>query len=416
MGTSVLRFGNSGGNRLFGDAWNISSLITNGGANSSQYQIGDLVFSGRKATTDTTLTEAMRVTAGGNVGIGTASPVSALNVAGTTGLNWAANGTSLGLVTVGTPGTGGSFWINTPASSATYAAGLGVTGSYASLRSTVNINAYGPKFALYGSELAFSTTYGSALNEAMRIDESGNVGIGTNNPGYKLSVQGGNGNNPGISLTSGAANTGTFYGWGKAGASDGGLLGVAGVAENYWTYAAAGDTVLRAASGKLHLATNYNGSGLTLDTSGALLLGTTVLTPDQHGNVSKLLVHTAPNVNIGIGVSTVEPGVAWISAFDDPVLNNLPLRLNSSEFRFYNSDTRLATIQSSGNVGIGISSPSQKLEVNGGIKLNTTIAKPTCNSSTRGTFWFTQGATGTKDSVEVCAKNAAGTYAWRTIY
>jgi hypothetical protein len=69
-----------------------------------------------------------------------------------------------------------------------------------------------------------------------------------------------------------------------------------------------------------------------------------------------------------------------------------------------------------GNMGIGATGPTQKLEVNGGIRINTATAKPTCSSTVRGTFWATQGAAGVQDTVEVCAKDAADAYAWRTIY
>jgi hypothetical protein len=51
----------------------------------------------------------------------------------------------------------------------------------------------------------------------------------------------------------------------------------------------------------------------------------------------------------------------------------------------------------------------------GGVQL-TTGSKPTCDSTTRGTFWHTAGGAGVKDSVEVCAKDAGDAYAWRTIY
>jgi len=73
-------------------------------------------------------------------------------------------------------------------------------------------------------------------------------------------------------------------------------------------------------------------------------------------------------------------------------------------------------VDSSGNVGIGTTSPGQKLEVNGGIRLNTTTAKPPCDSTTRGTLWFTQGTSGAKDAFEVCTKTADDSYAWQTIY
>lgn len=73
-------------------------------------------------------------------------------------------------------------------------------------------------------------------------------------------------------------------------------------------------------------------------------------------------------------------------------------------------------IDPSGNVGIGTAAPGATLEVNGGIRLNTTTARPTCSASQRGTLWFTQGGAGVKDSLAVCAKDATDTYAWRTLY
>ena len=45
-----------------------------------------------------------------------------------------------------------------------------------------------------------------------------------------------------------------------------------------------------------------------------------------------------------------------------------------------------------------------------------TGAQPTCSSSLRGRIWTVFGATGVKDSVTVCAKDATNTYAWRVIY
>lgn len=68
------------------------------------------------------------------------------------------------------------------------------------------------------------------------------------------------------------------------------------------------------------------------------------------------------------------------------------------------------------NVGIGASSPNQTLEVNGGVRLNTTAAQPTCDINQRGTLWYTQSGAGTKDYLRICAKNASDTYAWFTIY
>jgi hypothetical protein len=52
----------------------------------------------------------------------------------------------------------------------------------------------------------------------------------------------------------------------------------------------------------------------------------------------------------------------------------------------------------------------------GGIKFVTPSTKATCNSTNRGMYWHTLGGAGVKDDVEVCAKDAADVYAWRTIY
>jgi len=68
-----------------------------------------------------------------------------------------------------------------------------------------------------------------------------------------------------------------------------------------------------------------------------------------------------------------------------------------------------------GKVGIGTETPGRELEVNGGVRLNTTTLKPACDSATRGTFWVTLGGAGVEDLVEVCTKDAADAYAWRNV-
>lgn len=66
-------------------------------------------------------------------------------------------------------------------------------GSFVSQDATVRLVAYGMKASTagYGSNLTFSTTKdGISINEAMRIDENGRVGIGVLLPGAKLDVNG----------------------------------------------------------------------------------------------------------------------------------------------------------------------------------------------------------------------------------
>ena len=71
------------------------------------------------------------------------------------------------------------------------------------------------------------------------------------------------------------------------------------------------------------------------------------------------------------------------------------------------------SLTASGNVGIDIPNPSQKLEINGGLRLNTSSSKPACSTITRGTLWFSQGGAG--DALEVCSTDNASLYAWRMI-
>jgi len=46
----------------------------------------------------------------------------------------------------------------------------------------------------------------------------------------------------------------------------------------------------------------------------------------------------------------------------------------------------------------------------------TTGTQDGCTSATRFQLWTVPGAGGVKDTVQVCAKDAADLYAWRTIY
>lgn len=73
-------------------------------------------------------------------------------------------------------------------------------------------------------------------------------------------------------------------------------------------------------------------------------------------------------------------------------------------------------ILTQGNFGIGTTGPIHKIDINGAIKLGDEGTKPACNSAHRGTLFPTFGGTGVKDSLELCAKDAADAYAWRVIY
>ena len=72
----------------------IKGLITDGSNNT----LGALAFSNRSASTDTTLTERMRIDSSGNVGIGTSSPGVKLDVVGTTNIRHTYTGATGGIL------------------------------------------------------------------------------------------------------------------------------------------------------------------------------------------------------------------------------------------------------------------------------------------------------------------------------
>lgn len=83
--------------------------------------------------------------------------------------------------TFGPAGAGGGVFINTPSLSATYNSGLAIDGSYAggATPSTINLKALGVySGGGYASNLAFWTSSGTTASEKMRLDASGNLGLG----------------------------------------------------------------------------------------------------------------------------------------------------------------------------------------------------------------------------------------------
>jgi hypothetical protein len=123
-----------------------------------------------------TFLEKMRITSGGNVGIGTASPEAILHV----------NKANAG-------GEGGYIYIDNSASSTLNSAvgirfgsssGASYAGVYTGDISNIVTNATDG-----ASALTFGTFNGSSSGERMRINSLGNVGIATNNPTARLHLK-----------------------------------------------------------------------------------------------------------------------------------------------------------------------------------------------------------------------------------
>jgi hypothetical protein len=124
--------------------------------------------------------EAMRIDSSGNVGIGTSSPAKRLSVVNAT------DATTVGTNSVMTVQAGSS--VNSVAEIGFSYGSWSGTNPIASLGYQITSNA-----GVGSGALTFSTrsvTTDTAPSERMRIDSSGNVGIGTSSPGDKLSVNG----------------------------------------------------------------------------------------------------------------------------------------------------------------------------------------------------------------------------------
>jgi hypothetical protein len=116
------------------------------------------------------------------------------------------------------------LFINTPTHTSYYPSGLGIDGSYNSTTwtSLINIKALGVWYPSWHSELAFYTTNGKNLNEGMRINTIGNIGIGTSSPSFRFHIRGGNANSD--LMTLGTTTTGNF----ALTSADGGAYGLFG--------------------------------------------------------------------------------------------------------------------------------------------------------------------------------------------
>jgi hypothetical protein len=146
-----------------------TTLSTTGGASisagDSNVTVSDTGSNGT-VTVQTDGTERMRITSSGNVGIGTSSPAVPLDVVAQTSASIARfrGRSSDNIATL-------EWYDNTNATRYTYISS-------------------GPSSSSFWNQANTPMAFGTNDTERMRIDSSGNVGIGTSSPSYKLDVSG----------------------------------------------------------------------------------------------------------------------------------------------------------------------------------------------------------------------------------
>ena len=313
--------------------------------NTAGAQSGALAFNTVSAAA---VTERMRITSAGNVGIGTSSPTNTLSVAGNANItgNTTLGDASTDTVTVnGYMGVGGAASnaaraINIESTSLTGGTQRGlhanITGSSAATSAVIGVSSF-PKTAA----ASFTVADVMAL-QAGTVDKGAGSTI-TNQHGVYISDQAQGTNNYGItSLVSSGSNKWNIY--------------ASGTAANYFAGAVSVGTTsttnkLNIAGGNAHIGSGYNftadaGGGYWAGGSGSYATG-------WYESSGAVLFRTSTTTRFTLGTTE--------AVFNDPG-NDYDFRVESD------TNTHALFVQGSdGNVGIGTSSPSGKLDVTGSV-------------------------------------------------
>lgn len=306
-------------NTLFGSSATTVEVAFSSSGNSATPRIGaqanDLYIK-------TNGTEAARVTSAGNVGIGVTSPAGKLHVNGRT-----------------------QFGV------------LGVSGQYAS---TFNPDTSGQ--AVFHIKAASNAmVFGAGgdaytnFGEFLRLDNNGNLGLGTASPAYKFHAQTDGASTQNWVASKNAAATAL------AGA---GFIAIAGANGYYGTFKARGDSNVElmtgSGSGSLVLGTVGN-ENARLDTNGNLMVGKT--SPNYYANNRHVIEVDGTTNGAVVACTTAGGQAAYMYGAGD----------NSGQFYGHaymslsTNGAERARIDNAGNMSIGTTSTPQKLSVNGGL-------------------------------------------------
>ena len=305
----------------------------------------------------------------GNVGIGTTNPLQKLQVNGD--------------ITVDRNATGSGATI-------TLANGSEVAGNYSSLMFG-NVNAHnnyrkgGIAYRTDGQGYGRGDIYflqrtdansGNAdlTHHAMVIKNDGKVGIGTDSPTEKLTVYGDSNTSENSPVTFIKHNFTGTHGFGLSISRDNSDIAALALGSNSSNHG-----IVVANNTDLVLSTISSGvinSGMTVKTSGNVGIGTT--SPETKLKVLDTVNYTSPTLGTNSGSFSV---IKTDSAADQVGDYGLLMGISGSGWSWLQAQRVDGTATayalnlqpSGGNVGIGTTSPSQKLEVNGNIRTSSSL-------------------------------------------
>jgi hypothetical protein len=356
----------------------------------SQWYLGNRAANNRFSFIESTgMLEVFSILQNGNVGIGTISPGKRLEVLATDGeaVRLYRNGNSVGW------GVNMKFAFNNSSN---------VQVDYAGVHGLLSANTAGAE----QGGLLFTTVTSGSLTEKMRIDASGNVGIGTASPAGPLDVRLSPGNAYAGLLVNYSANNGTYLRAGSASAGDihlgdlftrNVLLGEAGgvkigVGTNAPTTSLDVAGQIRSSTGGFKFpdgtvqttaASGGGGGTITGVTAGAGLTGggtsgSVTLNNDDRGSTQYIF----KNLANGAGTSQFSAGsnndtIRFAGSGGTSVTfdaGTKKVTVDSSAITSSQWATSGSTINyASGNVGIGVPNPTVALDVTGDIKVSGNI-------------------------------------------